>query len=228
MDLKAVEDRQIFITTAEDLLVQGMNGVAMELAEERLKAYPADLDALVVICRCWVAMGRVAEAREAFARVEDALTVLANLYRDMGSLFIKRNMREEGMALLEKARVLLPGENMPHSPLLGGEESTDTAPWSIHPDDHHDAETGGDVLPSDFQTLTVAELYTRQGHLTEASQVLRAVLLKEPDNERARALLEEVEGRLQRSEEDVVLKRREALVVELQRWLANIERIRRN
>lgn len=227
MDQKAIEDRQAFLATVEDLLARGMHGVARELAEERLQVYPADLDALVVICRSWVAMGRVEEAREAVALVERALTALVGLYRDMGKLFMKRNMREEAATLFEKARVLLPDEGLPDPLLLPCDDLTLPAREAPPLDDG--LETAGEereTLPADFQTFTVAELYARQGHFAEAAEILRAVLAKDPGNERAAAKLREVEGLLFSMTGGLSRERREAVIAELTRWLANVERLR--
>ena len=44
-------------------------------------------------------------------------------------------------------------------------------------------------VPSDFQTVTLAELYIRQGHLRPAAEVLEAIIGQEPGHEKAAALL---------------------------------------
>ncbi|OQX74184.1 MAG: hypothetical protein B6D59_03245 [Campylobacteraceae bacterium 4484_4] len=43
-----------------------------------------------------------------------------------------------------------------------------------------------------MQTLTLAEIYAKQGYLEEAREIYRAILKREPENEAARMALEEL------------------------------------
>jgi hypothetical protein len=87
-----------------------------------------------------------------------------------------------------------------------------------------EGETEGDAgIPPDFQTVTLAELYIRQGHLRPAEEVLEKIVGQEPQNEKAAGLLREVRGRIlgKASEE-----RHAGVITELSRWLDNIGRVR--
>lgn len=46
-----------------------------------------------------------------------------------------------------------------------------------------------------FNTVTLAKLYARQGHSSLARQVCRGILEKDPENERVKAVLQELESR---------------------------------
>ena len=55
-----------------------------------------------------------------------------------------------------------------------------------------DANSGGPTLgPSSIATLTLAEIYSRQGLHDKAAEVCERILERDPDNERARSALEE-------------------------------------
>ncbi len=43
-----------------------------------------------------------------------------------------------------------------------------------------------------MQTLTLAEIYARQGYFEEAKEIYRAILKKEPENEAAHKALKEL------------------------------------
>jgi Tfp pilus assembly protein PilF len=77
--------------------------------------------------------------------------------------------------------------------------------------------------PEDFHTVTLAELYLRQGHLRLAERVLEKILRQEPRNEKATELLREVRDRLQ---PEGSVQRQAAVKAELSRWLDNIARMR--
>ena len=72
-------------------------------------------------------------------------------------------------------------------------------------------------------TVTLAELYLRQGHLRLAERVLEKILRQEPRNEKATELLREVRDRLQ---PEGSVQRQAAVKAELSRWLDNIARMR--
>jgi Tfp pilus assembly protein PilF len=78
-------------------------------------------------------------------------------------------------------------------------------------------------VPSDFQTVTLAELYIRQGHLRPAAEVLEAIIRKDPGQEKAAAMLREVWEKIYREESG---KKDTEVATELSRWLDNIGRLR--
>ena len=77
--------------------------------------------------------------------------------------------------------------------------------------------------PEDFLTVTLAELYIRQGHLRQAESVLEKIVRREPQNDRAAGLLRDVRGRLQPA---TASPKDAAVAAELSRWLDNVGRLR--
>ena len=75
-----------------------------------------------------------------------------------------------------------------------------------------------------MQTLTLAEIYAKQGYLDEARDIYRAILEREPENETAQKALKELSGEKEQKcdEEMLALFNSLANEVELkrfERWL---------
>lgn len=64
--------------------------------------------------------------------------------------------------------------------------------------------TLSDSTPPEFATLTLAEIYLKQGLLQEAIQIYQRILKEDPDNTVARAKLEELLSRQVSEEEELV------------------------
>jgi hypothetical protein len=87
-----------------------------------------------------------------------------------------------------------------------------------------DGEAEGDVqIPADFQTVTLAELYIRQGHLRMAEEVLEKIVGRDLQNETASGLLREVREQILR---EASAEQYAGVVAELSRWMDNIGRLR--
>ena len=160
MDEIELQKRKSFLTQAEAYLDRNELPAVLNIAEERLKLTPGDLDARIAICRVWLLQGRIDEAREMLHEVEEIIASLSQIYVSMGDSCMKRGMREAAEDYYGKFKVLNPGAPLARdiSERLKGIEE-------LHETDE-EGETEGDAgIPADFQTVTLAELYIRQGHL---------------------------------------------------------------
>ena len=81
----------------------------------------------------------------------------------------------------------------------------------------------------DFYTITLADLYIKQGHLKMAAEVLKEIIRKEPANIQARAKFDTVKAAisLKSAVGDKVTGSGD-LVNILSRWLENVGRIKNN
>jgi thioredoxin-like negative regulator of GroEL len=77
-------------------------------------------------------------------------------------------------------------------------------------------------ISSEFCTVTLAELYIRQGHLDSAQNVLETILRENPVHETALFKLREVEELLRKNREK---KQRDELIGELNGWLTNVQKL---
>ena len=212
------QERKLFLLQAETYLDQKDDETALSLAQARLKRTPGDLDARIVICRVWLQQGRIDEARDMLHEMDEIIASLSQIYVCMGDICMKKGMREAAEDYYGKFKVLNPGAPLARDMserLKGIEELHETD------EEGETEETAG--IPSDFQTVTLAELYIRQGHLRPAEEVLEKIVGQEPQNGKAAALLTEVRDRILR---EASVQRYAGVIAELSRWLDNIGRVR--
>lgn len=212
----APRGRDAFREEAEAFLDACDDETVLALAEARLLRMPGDLDARSMICRVRIRQGRLDEAEEALRAMEESLASLSRVYASLGDAYLSRGMQESAQACYRKFLSLNPGAPLSREI---AERLKDTA---------EDFDAEGDAgeaagVPSDFQTVTLAELYIRQGHLRPAAEVLEAIIRKEPGNEKAAQLLGEVREMILREE---LRQRYPDVIDELSRWLGNIGRLR--
>jgi tetratricopeptide (TPR) repeat protein len=210
----ALRGRDAFLEEAEAFLDACDDETALALAEARLLRMPGDLDARSVICRVRIRQGRMDEAAEMLREMEVSLASLARVYACMRDACLEKGMQELAQTYYRKFMSLNP--DAPLAPEIA-ERLEGIAPV-METDAQGEA---GDTaqVPSDFQTVTLAELYFRQGHLRPAAEVLEAIIRKEPEQEKAAALLREVWAEESR-------QRYPHVIDELSRWLDNIGRMR--
>lgn len=217
MDEMDLRERKSFLTQIEAHIERNELGTVLNLAQERLQGIPGDLDARIVICRVWLLQGRLDEARDLLHEMEEILASFSQVYSCMGDICMKKGMEDAAEDYYGKFKLLNPGAPpaRDRSRLKGSEE--------LHETDK-DGETEGVAgIPSDFRTVTLAELYIRQGHFQPAVEVLEKIVNDDPQNGKAAALLAEVREQLRRGASPQPDTR---VIVELSRWLDNIGRLR--
>jgi tetratricopeptide (TPR) repeat protein len=213
-----LRDRDAFREEAEAFLAAGDDETALALAEVRLFRMPGDLDAGSVICRVRIRQARLDEAEEMLRAMESSLAGLAKVYAALGDAYRTKGMQEPAQACYRKFLGLNPDAPLSEEMAAKLAGIVDAPPTRLE----REAGDAADV-PSDFQTVTLAELYIRQGHLRPAAEVLEAIIGKEPGHEKAAALLGEVREMILREE----MRQRYPIVIdELSRWLDNIGRLR--
>ncbi len=213
-----LRERNAFLKEVETSLNQGDDETAVALAELRLKRMPGDMDARIAICRVRIRQGRLEEAKAMLQEMDGTLAGLSQIYASMGDVCLKEGMQEAAQTFYRKFISLNP--DSPLSREIAERLTAVEAPQG--PEVEREEEDAAEV-PSDFQTVTLAELYIRQGHLRPAAEVLEAIIRKDPEQEKAAAMLREVWEMIFREESG---QRDTAVVAELSRWLDNIGRLR--
>jgi len=223
MDMIRVDDRDDFIVEADRFLTQGLYEKALSLSRERLRICPGDAEAMIIICQSWLGLGDLEEAKAGFAALEKMYVRLARAYQSMGDAYLKTGRRQEAVACFQKGMLLLPEafEDRQLSQMMG--DMIDVVDKNI-PQAPVVDETP--AVNPDFFTMTMADLYEKQGHLEMAAEVLEAINRREPGNEAVVERLHEVTVRMKGQPEAVSEDREPALVSELSRWLRNVNRLR--
>jgi len=218
MDEMGLQQRKSFLTEAEAYLERNELPAVLDLAEARLKRTPGDLDARIAICRVWLLQGKIDEARDMLHEMEEIISSLSQIYASMGDICMKKGMKDSAESFYRKFTFLNPGVPLSKdvTEMLKGIEE-------LHETDEEGEAEGAAGIPADFQTVTLAELYIRQGHLRQAEEVLGKIVGHDPQNEKAVGLLQEVHERLLKG---ASAQQYAGVIAELSRWLDNIGRLR--
>ena len=219
------EDRLNFLDKVESFLQQNLLSQAMAIAEERLKQFPADVDAHVIAGDVLVRMGRIDEARDILREVEEIISGLSFVYARMGDIYQKNGFNRDASICYQKYIALNPTADQTKEItekriLLEQEEPPRT---EIEEPDNVN-------LPRpDFYTVTLADLYIKQGHLKMAAEVLQEIIRKEPANIQARAKFDTVKAGISlKSVAGDKVTGSVDLVNILSRWLENVGRMKNN
>jgi tetratricopeptide (TPR) repeat protein len=180
--LGEVVDRKEFIARAEACLEQDP-ARAVDLALECLRIYPDDVEAKIILGIGWYRKGDKAPALDVLKGVLDdvirwspAFSILSELCRERGldeeaerATRIYMSMNPESPEAIADLEDRLRRESLAY-PETGAEKS--------------DEEIG---LPrgADFKTLTLADLYARQGYRELAEALLKEILATDPQNQDA-------------------------------------------
>ena len=186
---------KIFAPLAEAYRLSGQLDKALETARLGIKAHPDHMGIRVVLARATVD----SEGRETgLPAYEDVLkldpdNLEARAYID--------SVPEPPEAPAEGAGTrMLPAEAPPTTPEDIEQPARRPGAGSLSEELAHladlfmpsDTNSGGPSLgPSSIATLTLAEIYSRQGLHNKAAEVCERILERDPDNERARSALEE-------------------------------------
>jgi tetratricopeptide (TPR) repeat protein len=214
-----LQGKAAFLLTAQAYLDQGFYKKALELAESWLKQCPMDADANIVYCHALMKTGKLDRVKEVLQGVENTILQLSQVYAFMGDICLEGGLAGEAVRFYRKFISINP-ESADAKSL--SKKLRELAPAPDGSKDGMDIEQEEliDHVASDFYTVTLAELYIRQGYHQMAADVLNEILKKEPENRAAMEKLENVNMFLNEK------KRKEEVVRELNRWLNNIDRIR--
>jgi tetratricopeptide (TPR) repeat protein len=179
VSLNEVVDRKEFIARAEACLEQDP-ARAVDLALERLRIYPDDMDAKIILGIGWYRKGEMEPALEVlrgFAedviRWSPVFNILSELSRDRGLDDVADQASRIYMSLNPESPEAI--ANLEDR--LRRESRSYPEPGNEKPD-----EDIGLPRAADFKTLTLADLYARQGYRELAEALLKEILASDPEN----------------------------------------------
>jgi tetratricopeptide (TPR) repeat protein len=219
------KDRINFLSEAETLLQQNKLPEALSLAEARLRRLPLDVDARVIAGSVYIGMGRVDEARDILREVEKIISGLSLIYVRMGDIYGGKGFYRDAVICYQKYISLNPTSDKAKEvvwkiALLEQEEPLITDIDSIDNEN---------TPKPEFSTVTLADLYIKQGHFKIAAEVLEKILEKEPENVLARTKLDTVTTAIAlKSSVNRDIIQSDNLAKTLSCWLENITKLKKH
>jgi tetratricopeptide (TPR) repeat protein len=222
----------VFVTLGDAYRQLGRLDEALEIARKGIHGLPWFSPGHVVLGQILMARGETGEALGCFnkALTLDGESIAA--FKGLAAIYCQKGQVDVARQVLERAEQIHPG-NSSIRHMLNRLSAVSEPPIKSEPvvpktDDAQPVE-------APIATTTIAELFVKQGLLSQACQVYRDILQADPDNSQVRAKLIEMEGRLasdSQAEVDNEQERHAATTAEaeplvtLQHWLTAI-RLRR-
>lgn len=200
--------RDEFLLRAEFYLGQGLFREAMALARERIGTYPGDVEARLIVGVVLFKTEREKEALAVFEALKEDIRGWARAFEYLGDIYGR-------LGEMEKAR------DSYQTFVSLGSSPVDVERLRKKMDSLGEPERASS-LSRDFRTLTVAELYLKQGHAEQAEAVLEEIMRTQPGNQRAAELLREARAVLGRN--GIGQQPLDSVEEELKRWLRNLKR----
>jgi tetratricopeptide (TPR) repeat protein len=208
----------------ETFLHDKMLPEALSMAEKRLSRLPLDVDARVFINFILIEMGRIDESRNILNGLEKDITALSFVFLQTANAYQKKGLNQDAVFCYQKFLSLNPLSEY-------FQEVTKKVALLQQEDQLTDEdEIGGADMPKpEFYTLTLADLYIKQGHLKLAADVLTEIIRREPVNGQARAKLDTVKAAIAlQSSYGGTVPATNNLINTLSCWLDNIGRLKKH
>jgi tetratricopeptide (TPR) repeat protein len=219
------ENKTQFLLDIDDCLARGASEEARAMCEQWLNQFPGDVEVRLYLGRSFMALDRLEQALTVLKGVEHTLLQLGSVYIHMGDIYSV--LRENYEALSCYVRYL---DLFPDSQKV--QEVTEKTNALLGNPERELSEEGSyqsiEAVSTDFHTLTLADLYIKQGHIDMARDVLKSILAKDSENVIAAKKLNELEAifnynKTESCEED---HKKSTIISELTVWLNNIDRLR--
>jgi len=202
--LSDVVDRKEFIARAEACLEQDP-ARAVEMALERLRVYPDDTEARIVLGMGWFRKGEPGPALDVLRDLVRDVTRWSPAFRILSELCREKGLEDEA----ERASRIYMSLNPESAEAIQDLEDRLRRESRAYPEAVEKAdEEAGLPRAADFKTLTLADLYARQGYRELAEALLKEILAADPQNRDALERLGRLrsqpreEGRPSRPDED--------------------------
>jgi tetratricopeptide (TPR) repeat protein len=225
-DEKFAEDQLIFVQQMESFLQQRMLPEALSMAEERLSRLPADVDAQVFINRTLIEMGKVEASRDILHKLDEDVSRLSFVYLRTADSYREKGLKQDAVSCYQKFLALNPNsehflEVTEKITLLQKEEGALAA--------ETDESGSTELSKPEFYTVTLADLYIKQGHLKMATDILEEIISRDPINVPARVKLDMVQAAIAlKSSPGDTAHLTDNLIKTLSCWLENIARLKKH
>lgn len=218
-------DRIEFLKRIEYYILHNTLPDALGLAQERLKQFPQDIDAQVTATDLLMRLGRADEARKIVSQAEKNIAELSIVFKRLGDVYSKNGFNRDASAFYQKYIYFNPhaedAKNIREKISLIEQQEPLSAEIEIL-----DSEN---IPKPEFYTVTLSDLYIKQGHFKMAAEVLQEIVRREPANIPARAKLDTVKAAIAlKSAKNVNQPVSDNLVNTLSAWLENVDRLKKH
>jgi len=209
-------DKNIFVDRMNDLLSRGEFSEALKSAENRRLELPYDTDAYLFIHKALVKMERVDEARDVLCQLEKSISFLSLVFLQAAETYSEQDLNDDASSCYQKFLSLNP--HYKHSAEIAGridwlKRSTQNV---LGADDSENKE-----LPNpELFTVTLADIYIKQGHKKMAFDILAEIISRDPTNIQARKKLDELSAAMKKKSANA------NIIATLSSWLKNIDRLK--
>jgi tetratricopeptide (TPR) repeat protein len=214
-----------FLGQVESLIGQGKLPEALAMAEERLAGIAGDVDAQVLVHRILLEMGRVEDARNVLRQLEQEMARLSFVYLRAADTYREKGLNPDAILYYKKFLSFNPLAEVSSDAaekLALLEEETPLSAETVEPE-------GADMHKVEVYTVTLADLYIKQGHLKMAADILMEIIRRDPVNVPARTKLDTVKAAIAlKSYPGKAAPSTNNLLETLSCWLANIDRLKKH
>lgn len=218
------EEKLFDLKQAQVCLDENRYDEAVKMAEVRLTQVPGDVEAMVILCQGLLRLGKLDRLSELLKEVDNMIGRLSQVYRQLGTLCGQSGLNAESLNFFHKYNALTAALSPE------GNWCLPEATAEVEDEEGSGIEVKAEISP-EFYTITLADLYIQQGHYAMAKDVLEVILAKEPENAQVSRKLAEM-AKLMTEDDDHVISTstavdvNHALLTELERWLAQVSRLR--
>jgi tetratricopeptide (TPR) repeat protein len=220
---KFEEERLDFVNRIENFLQQKALPEAERLAEERLTLFPDDPDALCFTNLILIERGRIEDSRAVFRRLENNVLRISSIYLRAADTYRAKGLDRDAVFCYRKFISL--------NPLAGCAEEVAARIFLMEKEipsvSEFEESDDRDLPKPEFYTITLADIYIKQGHWKMAGDILTEIIAREPSNVQARAKLDAVLSATGReSSAGPAPPSTNYLIETLSLWLDNIGRLK--
>ncbi len=201
---------RVFVPLADAYRAMGKTEEAIEIARKGVSHYPHYVGGKMALARAYFENGEGENARTLLEGILHTApdNLLAN--RILAEIYQQEGQGPKAIPLLKRLLTLEPGDSYVSSMLAEietMETPTDELPPLEAPIERESVSVEEPLPQAKIQTVTMAEMYLKQGHLEEALGVYKDLLDQDPDNEtlknRAQKIVEDMRTMRKQPEESV-------------------------
>jgi len=216
-----------FTRMAEKYRLQGRYEAAIAVCRKGLEKTPDALQGRLILGKCYFEKGRMAEAKQELEKVAGCIEECLSVYMLLSQVYLQENKNDQVSEVLRKALYLSPGEEkekkgFPSSEMALLQQKIKTLSIPNEPDPYEESDVNQKAFQEDqrqrvIQTDTLAEIYSKQGHLGKALSIYQEILERQPGNTYIQEKYETLRKQLEAQRKAASHQR---VISKLERWLA--------